>query len=88
MMKRLIRRFRRTPSCHEVMEVLQAYLDGEVDADTARRVAGHLDMCEACTGESDVYRRIKSSLAGRRRSIDPAVLAALEDFGRNLSTAD
>ncbi len=87
MINRLLKRFRRGPSCDEVMEVLQAYLDGEVDVDTARMVAGHLDDCAACSNESEVYQRIKDSLSTRRREIDPEVRAALEAFSRDLRTA-
>lgn len=85
-MNRLLKRLRRSPSCDEIMEVLQAYLDGEVDAETARKVAGHLEDCSACSHESDVYERIKTSLSNRRRDIDPEVRAALEAFSRDLRT--
>ena len=84
---RLLTRLRRGPSCNEVMEVLQAYLDGEVDVRTARTVAGHLDRCAACSHESDVYERIKAHLATRRRAIDPEIRAALEAFTRDLPLA-
>ena len=87
MINRLLSRFRRTPSCDEIMEVLQAYLDGEVDVETARKVAGHLEMCTACSHESEVYERIKGNLASRRREIDPEVRSALEAFTRNLQTS-
>ncbi len=87
MINRLLNRFRRTLSCDEVMEVLQAYLDGEVDVETARKVAGHLEMCAACSNESEVYERIKHNLASRRRDIDPEVRSALESFARDLQTS-
>lgn len=87
MIDRLLKFIRRTPSCDEIMEVLQAYLDGEVDAATAREVAGHLEECTACSHESEVYQRIKSSLTTRRREIDPDVRAALEAFSRDLRTS-
>jgi anti-sigma factor (TIGR02949 family) len=87
MINRLLKRIRRSPSCDDIMEVLQAYLDGEVDVETARMVAGHLEDCSACSHESDVYDRIKSSLSNRRREIDPDVRAALEAFSRDLRSA-
>ena len=87
MINRLLKRLRGAPSCDEIMKVLQAYLDGEVDVGTARTVAGHLDECAACTSESEVYQRIKTSLASRRREIDPDVRAALEAFSRDLRTS-
>jgi len=87
MINRLLKFMRRSPSCDEIMEVLQAYLDGEVDVETAREVAGHLEDCTACSHESDVYQRIKSSLTTRRREIDPEVRAKLEAFSRDLRTS-
>jgi anti-sigma factor RsiW len=85
MMKGLLARLRRVPSCEEVMEILQAYLDGEIDAKRARRVAGHLSVCDRCNTESHVYLDIKASLASRRREIDPQVRAALEAFALDLT---
>jgi anti-sigma factor (TIGR02949 family) len=87
MIDRLRRLLRREPSCAEVMEVLQAYLDGEVDDSTARMVAEHLGVCLHCSHESDVYQRIKTKLASRRREIDPQVRVALETFVRGLPTS-
>ncbi len=77
--------FRRGLSCTDVLEVLQSYLDGETEADVARQVAAHLDDCDHCDRESDVYVRIKTSLANKRRTTDPEVLAALTRFGEDLA---
>ena len=66
--------------------MLQSYLDGEVDEQTARMVAGHLDECTKCDHESQVYVKIKESLATRQRPVDPKVLDALRQFGQNLVT--
>ena len=52
-------------SCAEVAEVMQQYLDDESDDVTAGRVAAHLDDCERCGVEPDVYRDIKAALARR-----------------------
>ncbi len=87
-MMRLLDRLRGRPSCEEIMEVLQSYLDGEIDAETAKKVAGHLESCTQCDRESQVYQTIKSSLANRRREVDPEVLAALRQFGQQLESAD
>lgn len=85
----LVRKLTGRLSCHEVMEVLQSYLDGETDATTARRVAAHLKNCTDCDTESHVYVSIKASLANRRRDVDPAVLDALRSFGESIdATAD
>lgn len=87
-MTRWWRRRRATPSCGEIMDVLQSYLDGEVDSETARSVAVHLDMCPACGPEAEVYRRIKASLKLHAEPVDPVVLANLEQFGRRLARGD
>lgn len=87
-MMRLLDKLRGRPSCHEIMEVLQSYLDGEIDADTAKKVAEHLESCTRCDHESHVYRTIKISLANRRRPVDPEILAALRQFGQQLESAD
>lgn len=84
MIGKLLQRFRRGLSCDEVMEVLQSYLDGEIDAETARLVAVHLESCADCDLESDVYRRIKLTLATTAEPIDPAVMASLRAFSSRL----
>ncbi len=76
--------FRRGLSCTDMLEVLQSYLDGETEADVARQVAAHLDNCDHCDRESDVYLKIKTSLVNKRRTTDPEVLAALARFGEGL----
>ncbi|MGH1505313.1 MAG: anti-sigma factor family protein [Acidimicrobiales bacterium] len=82
-MIRLLRR--RSLSCDEIMEVLQGYLDGEVDAKTARRVAAHLDACDGCATETDVYRRLKDSLAHvPTETVDPEIMDRLQDFSRRV----
>ena len=72
-------------SCEEVLEVLQSYLDGETDADTALSVSGHLDECQQCEPESAVYRRIKSTLNMTAGDVDPTVLSRLENFGQRIA---
>ncbi len=83
-MMNLLRKLRRGPSCSEILEILQSYLDGEVDAVDARKVAAHLADCTECDRESQIYRKIKSSLAGRRMHVDPEILAALRQFGQKV----
>lgn len=72
------------PSCDDVMEVLQAYLDGEVDEKQAQKVARHLSRCTECDNESQVYLKIKETLAKHQRPIDPEVKAALQQFSQDL----
>jgi anti-sigma factor (TIGR02949 family) len=82
---RLLQRLRGELSCQEVLEVLQAHLDGEVDDRTARRVAAHLDKCNPCHHEAAVYEEIKAGLARRRRPVDPEILDQLGAFGLRLT---
>jgi len=76
--------FRRGPSCTEVLEQLQAYLDGEIEAGPARRIASHLQRCDSCEGESLVFVQIKVSLTRVRREVDTEVLDALAKYGSRL----
>jgi len=69
--------------CMRVARVLQAYLDGEIDEATARRVAAHLGVCRRCGMSADTYRAIKASLA-RRGAWDELTRRRLEDFARRL----
>ncbi len=87
-MIKLFRRRRPGLTCREVIEVLQSYLDGETDAETARAVAGHLEMCVNCGPEAQMYRDIKVSLRNRATPVDPDVLASLESFGRRLAAGE
>ncbi|MEM9037054.1 MAG: anti-sigma factor [Actinomycetota bacterium] len=79
-MKLFDRLFRRKPAeCMRVAEVLQAYLDGEVDAPTAAEVSAHLEACRDCGLEASAYEDLKVSL-GRHQDPDPDALARLRSF--------
>ncbi|MFF4805093.1 anti-sigma factor family protein [Streptomyces sp. NPDC001351] len=73
-------------SCREVAGVLQAWLDGETDEDTARRVAAHVEDCRRCGLETAVYQEIKNSLA-RQEVPDETSMVRLRDFGTALLTS-
>ncbi len=65
-MMRLVMRLRRKAgiSCDRVQELVQAYLDGELEAGPERdRLIAHLDRCRPCGVEAATYERIKASLA-------------------------
>jgi anti-sigma factor (TIGR02949 family) len=85
-MRRILDMLRGSLSCGEVLEVIQSYIDGEIDAATARKVAAHLDRCPPCTREERIYAQIKTSLAGRRLHVDVNVLEQLMSFGERLKT--
>ena len=87
----MLKLFKRKPgglSCGQVMEVLQSYLDGEIDAKTASKVSAHLDECVDCDLEAGVYDRIRSSLATRTEPVDAGVLASLESFSERLMNGE
>ncbi len=79
--------------CWQVMRVLQAHLDGEVDVETATWVSTHLEECRRCGMEAATYQSIKLALAERIDDptghgavpVDPAVLRRLERFAASLS---
>ncbi|MEZ5343430.1 MAG: zf-HC2 domain-containing protein [Acidimicrobiales bacterium] len=75
-------------SCHQVLEVLQSYLDGEVDESVARSVILHLDMCEQCAHEAELFRRIQAAIAAQANDIDAEILDRLETYAMNLRSID
>jgi len=68
------------PECHRTRQVLQSWLDGELGKDDAARVAAHLQLCERCGIEADLYRQVKDTLASLRVPPDPTVVARLDRF--------
>lgn len=81
-MKLLMRLLR--PECHRVQQVLQSYLDGELGDQDAAMVAAHLQMCDRCGIEAELYEQVKASLAELRAVPDPDTLLRLHDFVDNL----
>ena len=75
-------------SCDQVMEVLQSYLDGETDAETAKKVATHLDDCVNCDLESSTYKRIKVSLNAQPEAIEPEILHSLREFADRVARGE
>lgn len=85
-MRRQVRRMREMRECMHVGPKLQAYLDGEVDAATVRRVVAHLEYCRKCGLEAAAYREIKRALAHRELPAEDAVVR-LRAFGEQLAAA-
>lgn len=75
--------WRRPASCRRTLGVLQSYVDGEADVDTAWGVARHLSRCEDCFADAETVRAIKDALARLRVGPDGVALARL----RTLVTA-
>jgi anti-sigma factor (TIGR02949 family) len=76
----------RMMTCRRVGEKLQAYLDGEVDDLTTRRIAHHLEDCRRCGMELDVYTQIKASLQRRGNAADEDALQRLRSFSEQLAS--
>ena len=85
---RRMRANREIASCMEVGPALQAYLDGEVDVVSARRVARHLEMCRRCGLEAATYLAIREALTRGGREVDMDAVARLRDFGAHLMDDD
>ena len=73
-------------TCHEVATAIDAYLDGELNADQAANVARHLDTCASCRRQ--VEEREALSVLLRRLSYydaPPQLKTAIGRTGRSLS---
>lgn len=87
---RLRNPWRRDPemaSCREVGRHLQAFLDGEADDLTVRRIERHLEACRRCGLEARTYAEIKRALLRRDEGIDHLTVARLKNFGERLARA-
>ncbi len=81
-------RFWKSPdaiTCHEVGQMLQSYLDGEVGPDRAQKVARHLEACRRCGLEASTYRRLKAALSGLSEDVDPEAVRRLQHFVDDLT---
>ena len=72
--------------CREAARVLQSYLDGQLDATEAKRVADHLEVCRRCGLDAATFRSIKATLAGAAPQADPEAVDRLQAFARDLGT--
>lgn len=70
--------------CHAVGELLQQYLDHEIDEDRAWLIAAHLEDCRRCGLEAETYEQIKQTLAAQRTDVPEESVARLREFGRGL----
>jgi len=76
---------RRQLSCRQVGEVLQSYLDAELDDATAAKVAAHLEDCRRCGLEADIYESVKASLQRRPDILSGEPVLRLREFGERLA---
>ncbi len=71
--------------CMELRKEFQTHIDGELDADTARRIDERLEACKGCGMEHETYLELKQSLTKMRPPSQEA-LGRLEDFTDNLAS--
>lgn len=65
-------------SCRELVELVSAYLDGELDVVDRRRFDDHLADCDGCRTYLDQVRRtVALTRSLRADDIDPAMLGHL-----------
>jgi anti-sigma factor RsiW len=78
----------RSVICRDVVELITAYLDGELPADVREAVETHLSGCDGCTMVLDQFRRT-IDLTGRLREEDvtPQQRETLRDAFRDWATA-
>jgi mycothiol system anti-sigma-R factor len=67
--------------CEEVLRVIFAYLDGELEVMEQARVEAHLERCRSCFSRAEFERRLKGHVTALAR--DP-VSPAFEDRIRSL----
>lgn len=72
-------------SCRRVGQVLQSYLDSELDVDGALKVSAHLEDCRRCGLEADAYEAVKAALRSRTTASDKTSVARLREFAARLS---
>jgi len=51
-----------TPTCSEVLDILEAYLDGDLEPNPVARIEAHLRDCPACAHEHREALRIRDEL--------------------------
>jgi anti-sigma factor RsiW len=79
---------RKQLSCKQVGQVLQAYLDDELDEDAARKVAAHLEDCRRCGLEAETYEALKASLRRGPSGLADEPVARLREFGERLARGE
>jgi negative regulator of sigma E activity len=62
-------------NCEKVHIRLSAYMDGEVDAELHREIAGHLNQCAQCRGELEELGGVDAMLRGLPQYVLPADFA-------------
>ena len=76
------------PDCHEVAEVLQSYLDGELAERDAGRVAEHLEHCHRCDIEATTVQQVIAAIQRQRPVLDDATVGRLTGVIDQLAQPD
>lgn len=71
-------------NCRAVGKLLQGYLDAEIPATEALRVAAHLEDCRRCGLEADAYRALITAVAKFAQPADEDRLERLRSFAEDL----
>lgn len=74
--------------CVEVGRHIQTYLDGNLDAAKAAKVAGHLNACRRCGLTASDYKRLKEALAERSTPLPADSLDRLKALAAELASRD
>jgi anti-sigma factor RsiW len=75
-------------SCRQVAEVLQSYLDRELDDHTAGKVAAHLEDCRRCGLEAETYAALKDALKRGPAGFADDSVTRLREFGEQLARGE
>lgn len=73
------------PECHQVSEVLQAYVDGELGPQDADAVTAHLEHCRRCGIEIRTVEQVIDTIRRQRPDLDADALRRLAGFVDELS---
>lgn len=83
-MTRTLQGMRDRAECMRVKPLLQAYLDGELSEEDARRVSRHLDACRRCGLAAETFRDIKAAVSRLGDEPDRDAVQRLVRFAEEL----
>lgn len=83
-MTRVGQGLRDVAECMRVRPLLQAYLDGALAEEDARRVSRHLDACRRCGLAAETFRDIKAAVSRLRDEPDHDAVQRLRRFADGL----
>lgn len=87
-MTSLLQTVRDRMECMRVNPLLQAYLDGELDEEGARRVSRHLDACRRCGLDARTFRDIKGAVSRVGDEPPTDAVQRLRRFAEGLQDGD